>query len=314
MTTLESPLWAQNLSYPSYSDRTLLTTLMTPGIPEALAPDTTVPTKGDLKVTVTATTPPTVSVAPGTVVIPGNDQLNQGNYLCRSTAATAIILDAAPPSGSRIDLIYARVIDTSSGATGTDGWHIDKTTGTADPTTPVAPAVPSSAIALAHVTVTAAGAITVTDKRVKAYSGLAVPFDPKVPKGLIASATTGAVSTCRATYVKMWAGIQGARIEQGRKYLVTWYFQLSFMTVNTTSSLMDIRTWGTSEWRRTLVTGPQSIANDRDKESGAELLLGGVNPAFSGPSLPVNIELWGSANPGEGRNYANSLNIFDMGR
>lgn len=174
---LEVPLWIQNGKFPSYSDRTLITTLLSPGIPERPITAAIPPTVGDLKATLTSTTPPVVNVAAGTVVVNGTDQTRQGEYVCRSTTDVQVNLDARPASGSRQDLIFARVIDTSAGVTGTDGWIIDKVSGTAAATNPAVPAAPSSSESLASVLVpSGAGAITITDLRRRALSGIFPPM------------------------------------------------------------------------------------------------------------------------------------------
>jgi hypothetical protein len=187
---LETPLWIQNGRFPSYSDRTLIEALVRPGVighldPIALAVDGGggnntlggVPRIPDLGVTLTSSTPPQVTVAPGRCVIAGTDQLHQGSYVCRMTDPLLIDLDARPASGSRRDLVYAQVVDTSAGITGTDGWVIDKLTGDAAPANPVLPTLPGSAIHLADVLVPAGtAAIVVTDARIRARSNLAEAY------------------------------------------------------------------------------------------------------------------------------------------
>jgi hypothetical protein len=178
--TLEVPLWMQNGQFPSYSDRTLISTLLSPGIPEQppqSAQSTIPPTTSDLAVTLASTTPPVCNVAAGTVVIAGTDQTRQGNYLCRSTAQQTVNLDARPASGSRIDLVFAKVIDTSAGVTGTDGWIIDKLSGQSAASNPSPPSQPTSSERLAQVLVpSGAGAITITDLRKRALSGVFPPM------------------------------------------------------------------------------------------------------------------------------------------
>lgn len=174
---LEVPLWIQNGKFPSYSDRTLISTLLSPGIPERPITASIPPTVGDLRATLLTSAPPVINVAAGTVVINGTDQTRQGEYVCRSTTDVQVNLDARPASGSRQDLIFARVIDTSAGVTGTDGWVIDKVSGVAAASNPTVPANPSSSESLASVLVpSGAGAITITDLRRRALSGVFPPM------------------------------------------------------------------------------------------------------------------------------------------
>jgi hypothetical protein len=133
-------------------------------------------------------------------------------------------------------------------------------------------------------------------------------LDPVLPRGIIQAASSTVVSEVMGTYVKMWAGIQGAVIEAGRNYLVSWYFQLSQMTAACTTTTCDIRTWGTmfngGEWRRGLRTGPYATGS---------LFVGGGAVMKSTVSGPINIELWGACNPGSLRNYMSELVLTDIG-
>jgi hypothetical protein len=231
--TLETPLWIQQGRFPSYADRTLLTSLVsTNGIPDQ-PPDNPfrAPASGDLLVSVATQTPPAVSVAPGTCYIGGADQTRQGPYVCRSTDSVTVALDARPASNSRIDLIYARLIDSSAGAPPwtasdgtviTDGWYIDKLTGAvaAAPVEP-APTQPASYMRLAAVTVpSGSGAITVADRRVRATSRVAQPrATPAPPQGVIAYAQGGSGTM---DYGPSWGVVVGlyASLTVGRYYMI----------------------------------------------------------------------------------------------
>lgn len=111
-----------------------------------------------------------VDVAAGLVVIAGDDAANQGQYLSRSAALnTGAGSIATGPGGAnaRIDLVVARMYDKL--VTGSAyGLAIEVIAGTAG-ATPVAPAVPNGAIALAEVRMNAADTSAldarITDRR-----------------------------------------------------------------------------------------------------------------------------------------------------
>jgi hypothetical protein len=180
--TLETPVWLQQGSFPAYQDRLLISALVNPGIPDGPADPVPVPpVVGDLAVTPDATTL-SVDVAPGVCFINGTDQTRQGVYACRNTASVNVPLAARPASGLvRTDLVYAQVVDTSTGITGTDGWVIAAATGVPAGSNPVTPTLPNSALVLARVNVNAAGGGTfvagdITDLRARATSGLHAPL------------------------------------------------------------------------------------------------------------------------------------------
>ena len=165
--TLEAPLWIQLGSFASQNDRLLIDTLTTDGVLDGRAdPVTVLPASPDLACTPNIATL-SVDVAAGVAVITGTDQTRQGKYVCRSTATTTVALDPRPAGGqTRIDIIYAQVLDSSSGIVitpGTDGWVIGKVTGVPSGSSPTVPNPPTSSLVLAQVNVTAAGGGTLTD-------------------------------------------------------------------------------------------------------------------------------------------------------
>ncbi|HEY2300783.1 MAG TPA: hypothetical protein VGH66_02765 [Acidimicrobiales bacterium] len=176
--TLETPVWIQSGSFPSRMDRLLVDTVMGAGVLDGRPdPVTVLPASTALKVAPNASTL-AVDVSAGVGVIAGTDQTNQGKYVCRSTATQTVTINPRPASGqSRLDLIYAQVVDTSAGISGTDGWSLGVVTGTPSGSAPQLPAVPASAIRLAQVSVVAGTATTfapsdITDLRVRALSRL----------------------------------------------------------------------------------------------------------------------------------------------
>ena len=165
---LDTPLWIQQGQFSSQLDRLLISTLLRPGIPDNPDdPNPVLPAVNDLRCTANGSRL-AIDIAAGTVVIGGTDQVRQGNYVCRSTSTETVDLDPRPASGqSRRDLIYAQVQDSSAGAdTLFDGWVIAKATGVPTGATPVVPALPPSAIALANVLVTASGGPTITQAEI----------------------------------------------------------------------------------------------------------------------------------------------------
>jgi hypothetical protein len=185
---LETPLWIQSGSFSSLADRTLIDTAWTAGVLDAQAAPTVNPPPGstDLKVAPNATVL-AVDVAAGSAIIAGGDQTRQGKYVCRNNAVTTVAIAPRPATGlSRLDLVYAQVVDTSAGIGGTDGWYIQAATGVPSGSSPALPALPVSSIPLAQVNVAAGTNATfattdITDLRVRARSRLPKQgFDPVV--------------------------------------------------------------------------------------------------------------------------------------
>jgi hypothetical protein len=177
--TLEAPLWIQLGTFASQNDRLLIDTLLAAGVLDGRAdPVTVLPASGDLACAPNGSSL-AVDVAAGVAVVTGTDQTRQGKYVCRSTATQTVALSPRPAAGqSRIDVIFAQVLDSSSGIVitpGTDGWIIDKVTGVPSGSSPAVPAAPTSSLILAQVLVSSTGGGTllstdITDRRVRALS------------------------------------------------------------------------------------------------------------------------------------------------
>lgn len=105
MTTLPSPpIWQQNRSYSARLDRSIIGYLFTEGVANVAG--------GDLKATQNAFgVDNSVDVAAGSGVITGDDELNQGNYLCRVEAVLNVPFTASPVANSRIDVLVLQVND-----------------------------------------------------------------------------------------------------------------------------------------------------------------------------------------------------------
>lgn len=152
--TLEDPVALQNLTYDASEIRLIATAALRPGIVDV----------NDLKVSPRALgANMSVDIAPGTCCIGGTDQTNQGRYVTRSTGVENRSLNAAPGAGqSRIDVVYARVRDGQASGGADNDWVLGVQTGAAATTgSQVAPALPSSSLELARVTV-ASGTASIT--------------------------------------------------------------------------------------------------------------------------------------------------------
>ncbi len=110
----------------------------------------------------------TVDVSIGACVITGDNEANQGMYLVETTAIENFAMPVKPTTNPRIDLVSMRINDPGAGGPAGNTATLVATSG-AEAATPVAPAVPTSAILLAQISRTVAeGSIltaAITDKR-----------------------------------------------------------------------------------------------------------------------------------------------------
>lgn len=141
--TLDTPTWLQNGTYSARLDRIFSDVLFTEGVMR--------PGAGQLLVTQrSAGANNSVDIAAGYACITGDDSADQGNYLVRNTATVNLAATAAPVANSRIDLVCLRINDPAAGGPAGDNAQFVYVAGTAAPS-PVVPATPTSAIALARV-------------------------------------------------------------------------------------------------------------------------------------------------------------------
>lgn len=140
---LDTPTWLQNGTYSARLDRIFADVLFTEGVMRPGAGDLLVTQRG-------AGANNSVDIAAGYACITGDDTADQGNYLVRNTATVNLAATAAPVSNSRIDLVCVRINDPAAGGPAGDNAQFVYVAGTAAPS-PVAPATPTSAIALARV-------------------------------------------------------------------------------------------------------------------------------------------------------------------
>jgi len=182
MSTVELPLWLQDIAYPARVDR---------GLIDAIWPNEAV-IRG-LQVTKNAGQPFAVDVSPGYAVILGDAASSQGKFLGAVRATTTLTLPAIPSSGSRFDRIILRVYDPDAGQTeptaGTYAY-LEVVQGTAAPSSPVPPVIPTSSISLASVAMVAGtSAISptgITDERPSGPAGalmVTISPDPPPPTG-----------------------------------------------------------------------------------------------------------------------------------
>jgi hypothetical protein len=203
--TLETPVWLQHGSFAAQADRTLIDNLYTAGVldPQATPTPNVVVAASSTQLQVNPNASSlAVDVSAGVCVINGTDQTNQGKYVCRNTAVVTLALTARPASGNtRIDLVYAQVSDSAAGvAGGTDNWILGVVTGTPSTGTPSVPALPTSALALARVTVASGAGATIgsvagdalVDARVRARS--ITPAQGWAPAKLSVEGIAGSVS------------------------------------------------------------------------------------------------------------------------
>lgn len=152
--TLQTPVWLQNGTYPARIDRIFADVLFGEGVMAVSA--------GDLRVTQRgAGANVSVDIAGGRACITGDDTADQGNYLVRNDATVNLVMPAAPGANKRIDVVFVRVNDPAAGGPAGDNATFGYVSGVVA-AAPVAPATPTSAIALAQVLRTA-GDVSITN-------------------------------------------------------------------------------------------------------------------------------------------------------
>jgi hypothetical protein len=143
---VQPPTWLQNGVYSARMDRNLVDLFFTEGV---LAPGA-----GDFEVVETSPLSNSVAIQAGRAVVTGDDEANQGKYLCVNETTLNLPLAAAPTVDARIDLIYLRVNDPVAGGPAGNNATVEVLAG-ATSVTPVAPATPTTAIPLAEILRTA---------------------------------------------------------------------------------------------------------------------------------------------------------------
>lgn len=187
VTVPDIPGWLQNGIYPARIDRQLIDAMWNEGIVSGLAVS---PRAEGANFS--------VDVAAGFGVVHGDDQTGQGAYLI-SLGGKLNAPIGVPSAQGRIDLVTLQINDPQAGGRTGDNAAVVVVAGTPG-TTPVAPALPASAIELARVTV-ASNAVSVgttaidSSKRVSAYTRSPTPLVPTSYRtgsaSVPASSTTG---------------------------------------------------------------------------------------------------------------------------
>lgn len=138
----DNPSWMQNLPYSARVDRQLVAAMFGEGILNGLE----VTQRG-------AGANASVDIQIGRAVIYGDDQANQNAYLGNHISVTNLVgFAAAPATGERFDLVYARVNDPNAGGPAGNNFTFGIVTGTAAAVgVATIPALPTSAIPLATV-------------------------------------------------------------------------------------------------------------------------------------------------------------------
>ena len=164
----QPPIWQQNRSYSARLDRSIIAYLFSEGIANLVG--------GDLLVTQNSLgVDNSVDVAVGSGIVTGDDETNQGNYLCRIETKINVPFTASPVANSRIDLLVLAVNDPVAGSVRTPANAADLliVVGVAG-AVPVAPAIPATAIPLAQVLRTVGDTFInnamITDVRVQSAS------------------------------------------------------------------------------------------------------------------------------------------------
>ena len=177
MTLRTPPSWLQNGSHPAENDR--LTT-------QAIWATTGIIKSSSLAVTQNSPVGMSVIVASGWAAIVGTTQSNMGTYVAYNDAAAVVAVTTANPTNPRIDLLCVTVNDAYyTGALNNVTFQIVDGTPAGSP---VVPATPANAIALAQIAV-AAGALSITTANITDLRVLATTNLPET--GDISSVTAG---------------------------------------------------------------------------------------------------------------------------
>lgn len=196
--TILTPIWLQAGTYPAREDRQLIS---------AIWPKEGVVDNASFAVTQTASPTYAVNVAPGRAVVAGDNEPRQGSYLVTSDAIATVVWPAPPGSGSRIDVLVLRVNDPNAGGPVGDNAVLAVIQGVASQT-PVAPAVPDTALPLARVTVAAAQTVistaNIVNLRGAAGTQPRVTFadydtGPRTGNGLVLDLASGGLPVAQVT-------------------------------------------------------------------------------------------------------------------
>jgi hypothetical protein len=183
--TLLQPLFLQaatgdaTISYTGQQFRNMLATIIT-GDGVSLPGDLAITQRG-------AGANMSVDIAPGSFAVTGDTIANQGVYIAQSTATFNLPITAANATNPRIDLIVAQIFDKQAGGGATTySWSPVAVVGT-PAASPVAPALPNSALLLGPVTVPANATSIVTANISDQRVALQTPAAPQDHMGSVAT-------------------------------------------------------------------------------------------------------------------------------
>jgi hypothetical protein len=165
MAEVTPPSYLQNGAHSALSDRLTVSGLLQPGASGLISRGGIRATGNGLGLAVraAATANNTVIVGAGTAFVPESD--GTGVYVAHNDADKTLTVPAASTTQSRRDIVVAQVRDsTISGAN--DDWVLQVVSGTPSSGTPVAPAVPANALALADYLVPAGSSTVVTSANI----------------------------------------------------------------------------------------------------------------------------------------------------
>lgn len=221
MTQL-NPNWIQASTYSARLDRQVVKAMYTEGVISGMQ----VAQRG-------AGANMSVDIPVGVGVVYGDDQADQGAYLLTCTVLENVVIAAAPGSNSRRDLVYWRVNDPNAGGPAGSNSAFGVVTGTAA-ASPTLPALPTSAIPLAEVLVTAGDVTVVTAKittlRVPAYTLTGIPPGFATP-------WFGTEALVPADCVLLY----GQALNKNTDWRLFYYYGTTYGSTSTTFNVPDMR-------------------------------------------------------------------------
>lgn len=161
------PLWSQESAYSAADDRRLIHAALWPGVIDS----------DDLKVVPRQEGANlTVDVLPGEVVIPGTEQVDQGNYLCALAQRQNIRIDPGPAAGNyRHTWVIARVYEPVDAEA---YWQVEAYNSNPTPIgtfPPTFPPQPPSFVLLADILNIQTSTSQITDALIRDYRRLSRP-------------------------------------------------------------------------------------------------------------------------------------------
>ena len=214
-----TPQWLQAGSYAASIDRRLIGALW--------------PAAASTGMAVSVSAAMTLNIAAGQCAVPTAN--NTGSALCSSDAVEQVTLTAAPASGSnRIDLVCVQVRGTDIDG-GTDNDFIFSVVAGTVAASPVAPAVPANAVALAQVYVGGGVAAIVAGNITDLRPGRLNITQAAVPRGTLTQVVgPAATATIAAAFTTAFSVT--FPVVAGRRYKVTGQCRMQQTTLTNSTS------------------------------------------------------------------------------